>query len=88
MVALPSDGARFAWIVTLCEGKFADPPGHWQNEAHFRASLGQRAKWLPAFVEAGLMDATEGGRVRVKNWEKWQTDPTAKERKERSQNGA
>ena len=80
LVALPSDAARFSWIVTLCEGKFTEPPGIWQNEAHFRAALGGRSRWLPAFLEAGLMEQTEGGKIRVKNWEKWQSDPSVTER--------
>lgn len=83
IAGLPSDAARFAWIVALCEGKLTKKPGAWESEAHFRASLGGRSRWLGAFVSVGLMEQLSSGAVRVKNWERWQSDPTARERKER-----
>lgn len=81
LVALPSDAARFAWIVVLGEGKFTDTPGKWEGEAHFKASLGARSRWLEDFVGAGLIEKADDGALRVKAWQKWQTDPTAAKRK-------
>ena len=81
LVALPSDAARFAWIVTLGEGKFTDTPGKWESEAHYRASLGARTRWLEEFVKAGLMERSDSGALSVRAWAKWQTDPTAVKRK-------
>lgn len=84
--SLPSDSARFAWIVALGMGKFTDKPGTWQSEAHFKASLHGRARFLEAFVAAGLMGRSSDGALRILKWDKWQSDPTATERKERWKN--
>lgn len=80
VVALPSDAARFGWIATLCAGKFCEKPGTWASEAQFREALGRRSKWLPDFLRVQLLETTEGGAVRVKNWDRWQTDPGVTER--------
>jgi len=87
MVALPSDSARFAWIVALCAGTFCDQPGAWESEAQWKEAMGRRAHWIEDFIRVGLMLKTDAGRVAVKNWEEWQSDPTARTRKERSENG-
>jgi len=80
IISLPSDGARFAWIATLCAGKFCEEPGVWVSEGQWQVSLGRRARWLPEFVRVGLMTKAESGRIAVKNWERWQTDPGVTER--------
>jgi hypothetical protein len=87
IVALPSDGARFAWIAALCAGKFCEQPGVWESEAQWQESLGRRSRWLEAFITSGLMSRTDAGRVQVKNWEEWQSDPgvTDRVRKHRQQ---
>lgn len=81
LVALPSDAARFAWIVVLGEGKFTDTPGRWENEAHFRAAMGARSRWIEDFITAGLLTRADDGTLAVRAWSKWQTDPTAGKRK-------
>lgn len=82
VVALPSDGARFAWIATLCAGKFCESPGRWESEAQWREAMGKRSRWMDEFIRVGLM-VKEGDRICVKNWEEWQTDPTVTERVKR-----
>jgi hypothetical protein len=77
---LPNDQARFAWIVALGKGKFTSTPGTWQSEAHFKASMGTRARYLQSFLDAGLMERSSGGSIRVSRWEKWQSDPTVNDR--------
>lgn len=80
VVALPSDGARFAWIAALCAGKFCEQPGVWDSEAQWNEALGRRSRWLEAFVNVGLMTKTDTGRISVKSWEQWQSDPNVTDR--------
>lgn len=80
---LPSDAARWAWVVTLCKGKHRSPvPGEWDSEEHLSTALRRRGKYVPAFLEVGLVERS-GHKVRIKSWEKWQTDPTAARRQRR-----
>ena len=77
---LGSDAARWAWVVTLARGKHRSPiPGEWESEEHLATALRRRGRYVPLFLEVGLLER-DGRRVRVKNWEKWQTDPTAAKR--------
>ena len=80
VVRLPSDGARFAWIAALCAAKFCEQPGVWESEEQWREAMGKRSRWLEAFVGVGLMVKADTGRLSVKNWEEWQTDPGVTER--------
>lgn len=80
VVALPSDGSRFAWIAALCAGKFCEQAGTWESEAQWREAMGKRARWMDEFIRVGLLVKTDGGRVQVKNWEEWQSDPGVTER--------
>ena len=77
---LGSDSARWAWLVTLCKGKWQPTPGTWQSEEHLVTALRRRGKYVPLFLEVGLLERGGHGEVRVRKWEKWQTDPTATKR--------
>jgi hypothetical protein len=80
---LPGDSARWAWIVTLTKGKHRTPrPGEWESEAHLTTALRGRGRHVQLFIKLGLLER-RGQRVGVKNWEKWQTDPTARDRQAR-----
>lgn len=74
VVTLPNDGARWAWIVALCEAKMQSPEGRWVSDEHFRACLGVYGRYAPALYQAGLVDLLPDGRVVVHNWTAWQ-DP-------------
>jgi hypothetical protein len=77
IVALPSDSARYAWVVTIGRGKHQPTPGTWPSEQHFAASLRRRARFLTDFLTAELMVRLADGSVKVRQWGEWQTDPTA-----------
>ena len=81
IVALPSDAARWAFIVTLAEGKAV--AGRWANEKHYRACVGPVAKHLPDLVKAGLVER-DGEAVVIHDWNDYQrNDVTAAERQRR-----
>ena len=87
VMALPSDAARWAWIVALCEAKQQTREGEWASEAHLRAVLGRHAKHLQALIEARLVVRMKDGRMLINSWNEWQTDfrhdPTHAERQRR-----
>jgi hypothetical protein len=84
VVALPSAAARWAFIVTLAEGKAVD--GRWTSVRHYRACVApQEARHLPAMVEVGLV-VMDGDQVVIHDWDDYQVsrkDPTAAERMRR-----
>lgn len=87
ILSLPSDAARWAWVVALTEGKQQTKPGEWVSESHLRACLGRLARYVPDLIRAGLLDITPGGAVVVHDWNEWQSDqrydPTAAARQQR-----
>lgn len=84
VVALPSPGARWAFIVTLAEGKAVE--GRWVNVAHFRACVpAGEARYLGELIKAGLV-RMEGPAVVIHDWSDYQItkgDHTAAERQRR-----
>lgn len=92
VVALPSPAARWAFLVTLAEGKAVE--GRWASVAHYRACVPpQEARHLPAMISAGLV-AMDGPAVVIHDWDDYQVvrkDPTAADRvrryRERQRNG-
>ena len=84
VVALPSAAARWAFIVTLAEGKAVD--GRWTSVRHYRACVPPaEARYLPAMVSAGLL-VMDGDAVVIHDWDDYQVsrkDPTAAERMRR-----
>ena len=76
LTSLPTDSARWAFIVTLCEGKVW--AGRWQDRAHYRSCIGPLARHLTALVSEGLMEITEDGSVIIHDWEGYQRDPDPK----------
>lgn len=87
VMALPSDAARWAWIVALCEAKQQTREGGWASEAHLRSVLGRHARHLPALIEARLVVQMDDGRMLIRDWTEWQSDyrsdPTHAERQRR-----
>lgn len=84
VASLPSDGARFAFVVALTRAKVQEPPGEWANERHCRFTLGRYGRYYPALVDAGLLDVDEDGIVAVHDWESVQREsPKSAERMRR-----
>lgn len=83
VVALPSPAARWAFVVTLAEGKAVD--GRWTSIRHYRACVpSQEARHLPALIHVGLV-FMDGEAVVVHDWDDYQVrkDQTAAERQRR-----
>lgn len=70
---LPSDSARWAWLVTLSVAKPLG--GSFANDAQLKALLGPRFKFVKAFREAGLLDDLD-----VHDWDGNQKDPDSSAR--------
>lgn len=73
VASLPSDAARWAWIVALSEAKQQTPDGEWASERHARVCLGAYAKHLPALIRVGLVDQHSDGRLTVHDYSWWQS---------------
>jgi hypothetical protein len=71
MAELPSDAARWGWIVVLTKAKLQRQPGRFASERHFKEVLGRHAKHLPSYRAAGLMDA-DGDALVIHDWERHQ----------------
>lgn len=69
---LSSDGARFGWIVILCEAKSQRSPGSFSSERHFREVAGRFAKYLPEYLTARLLEGNEDGSLSIHDWERHQ----------------
>src|SRR5688500_19324811 len=78
MAELPSDAARYGWIVVLTQAKLQRKPGQFANLRHFKEVMGRHARHLHAFEAAGLMDRA-GDALVVHDWQRHQW-AVAKER--------
>lgn len=72
VIGLPSHAARWAFIVTLAEGKAVR--GRWESEKHYRECCRSVAVHLPALVTAGLVER-DGDALIVHDWAEYQSDP-------------
>lgn len=55
LVELGSDSARWGWLVVLCEAKRQRPAGRFPSRVVLAHLLGRYAKYIPAYVQAGLL---------------------------------
>lgn len=60
VVGLPSDAARFGWIVTLGAGRLVRPAGRFANLAQLRTLIGRYARFVPVYLERGLLERGDG----------------------------
>lgn len=84
MAALPSDTARWGWVVTLCEAKEQRKPGTFADERHYRHVMARHGKFLPNYIKAGLLDKAEDGTLQVHDWKKHQWAGTKAQQRETS----
>lgn len=83
VVALRTPAARWAFLVTLAEGKAVD--GRWANVQHYRACvLPEQSRHLPELINVGLV-AMDGDAVVIHDWGDYQVrkDATAADRQRR-----
>lgn len=72
MAALPSDTARWGWLVTLLEAKEQRVPGTFAGERHYRHVMVRHGRFLPDYLKVGLMDRDEDGTLHVHDWKRHQ----------------
>ena len=68
LAGLPSDSARYGWIVTLLEAKAQRHPGTFASDRHYREVVGRFGKFLPDYLAAQLLDLNEDGSLAVHGW--------------------
>ena len=81
IATLPSDGARWAFVVVLLAAKEQDKPGGFEGLDHLRAcvslSVGEHVQEL---VDKELLIVDPDGAIRIAAWSRYQIDPTKPER--------
>jgi|SRR3990167_1541617 len=86
MLALPSDVARYGWVLTLCAAKRQKRPGQFASELHYGGVLHRHAKYLPDYCRVGLLERHEDGSLHVHDWQRYQWAATkARQREDRSE---
>lgn len=84
MAALPSDSARWGWLVALSEAKQQRKPGTFAGAAHFKEVVGRYGRWLPDYIRHRLMDEA-GGVLVIHDWKKHQWSVTKTRQREDKQ---
>ena len=72
MVDLPSDSARYGWLVTLSKAKRQRNAGSFASAKHFTHVLGRYGKYVTDYVKAGLLDRDDTGELTIHDWRKHQ----------------
>jgi hypothetical protein len=65
ILALPSDAARWSWLVLLSRAK--ERNGSFSSETQLKVDLGSRYRWVMDFRALGLLDGLE-----VHGWDGYQ----------------
>jgi len=66
LLALPSDAARWSWLVLLSRAKERD--GAFSSETQLKVDLGpRRYRWVKLFRELGLLDG-----LQIHDWDAYQ----------------
>lgn len=91
VATLSSGDARWGWLVTMCEAKrlYGKP---WKSEAHYRACVGEYARFLPEYLDRRWLVQSPSGELRLRRWAKWQfpllSTPRVRRWRERQQGTA
>lgn len=72
MAELPSDTARYGWILALLEAKKQRHPGTFASAKHFRLVMGRHGRFLPLYLKAKLLEEGEAGELVVHDWRRHQ----------------
>lgn len=87
LTALPSDAARWSWLVIVCAAKRQRKPGRFADAKHLREVVGRHARHLPAYLAVGLIEPAADGSLAIHDWAEYQRDPTAAARQARHRDG-
>lgn len=81
---LSSDAVRWAFVAVILAAKESDRPGYFESLAHLKAVVTPSvADAVQELVDRGLLSVDPEGSIHVAKWQKYQIDPTGKERVQR-----
>ena len=83
IIALPSDAARWGFVVALTEAKWTTPEGIFGNREALAHALGVRSKFIAAYLKVGLLTVLPTGEYTFTAWADWQQPSGAAERMQR-----
>lgn len=72
IASLPSDAARYGWVLTLLAAKRQTRPGRFASRRHYTEVMHRHAKHLSHYIAAGLLEVHEDGALVVHDWERYQ----------------
>ena len=72
MVDLPSDAARYGWLVTLSKAKRQRNAGTFASSKHFAHVLGRYGRYVKDYIKAGLLELGDDGTLTIHDWRKHQ----------------
>lgn len=89
IVHLPSDSARWAYVVALGAGKFETPIGVFRSGPQMKVAMGRYGRYVKELVSAGLVEVTEIGEYQIHDYMEWQSvSSTERVRRHREAQGA
>lgn len=71
LLHLPSDAARWGWMVVLGRAKLRRPAGEFPSRTVLAHDLGRYARFIPDYLTVGLLE-DRGGLLVVHDWPKHQ----------------
>lgn len=77
IIELPSDKARWGWIVLMGKAKLQRPPGRFASMRVLEAVLGEYRRFIPDYLKVGILEP-EGSAVAVHDWQVHQRSRTQK----------
>lgn len=72
MAGLPSDSARYGWIVTLTKAKLQKRPGVFASDRHYKEVVGRFGKFLSHYLAARLLERHDDSALAVHDWQRHQ----------------
>lgn len=79
-----TDTQKCAFLNTLCKAKSLRNGGEFANRRHLSIILGVRyARAVPRLIAEGFLIESQGGRIVIDNYDRWQVDRTSADRQRR-----
>lgn len=76
LIELPSDRARWGWIVLLGKAKLQRPAGRFASRRVLDAVMGEHRRHVADYLRVGILELADDGSVTVHDWSKVQSRTT------------